>query len=188
MNVENLVSIASFPSTLEAELARDYLATEGVEAYLDGANNSAIWQLGGRLGTEVQLLVAEHDEDRAKAVLEQRDEEVIPESELEQIAEEATPIEQEELAEGEEIEGRPGVHTMRGLPLFVGICFLVSPIIVLLSLKFSAGSLIIGLTITGIVYLLLTAYYKYNTELEEPADQEELDLSEPDPSDFEDDR
>lgn len=187
MNVEKMISIGSYATTLEAELARDYLATEGIDSYLDGANTAAIWQLSGRMGTEVQLLVAEQDEEKALAALEARPDESISEEEFDQIAEESGGVVQAEPAGQRPLKGRADSTTTPGVPFFVGVCFLVSPIILGLAIKLSGGSLIISIAVAAIVYVLLFAYYKYNQAMEEPTEEEPLDRSEPDASDFTDD-
>jgi hypothetical protein len=71
---ENLVTIATFNTPEEAALARNFLETRGVKAFLiDEDTVGMFWHMGSALGG-VKLQVADIDRDRAEQVLDQRGE------------------------------------------------------------------------------------------------------------------
>jgi hypothetical protein len=69
---DDFVTIATFGSALEAEMARNKLDAEGIRALVMDRETSAMaWHLTQAIGG-VKLLVAADDEDRAIAVLDRR--------------------------------------------------------------------------------------------------------------------
>jgi len=67
----NFVALAHFAKSAEAEMARELLANNGVDAILQGANFGALEPLlvpGGF--SEIQLLVPEHEFERAQQLYE----------------------------------------------------------------------------------------------------------------------
>jgi hypothetical protein len=70
---DHLVTIASFSTPEEAALARNFLETRGIKAFLtDEETVGMFWHLGNAVGG-VKLQVADDDQDRAQLALEQRD-------------------------------------------------------------------------------------------------------------------
>jgi hypothetical protein len=69
MSHDRLVTVATFATAVEADLARNLLAEEGVAAYLEcGALVEMVWMLGNAVGG-VKLQVAEDDVPRAREIL-----------------------------------------------------------------------------------------------------------------------
>jgi len=69
---EPFVTVATFPTAAEAELARNLLSEEGLNAFLaDAETVGMLWHVGGALGG-VKLQVAAGDEPRARNVLRRR--------------------------------------------------------------------------------------------------------------------
>ena len=67
---EPLVTVATFPNPVEAQIARNALADEGIAAYLaDAETVGMLWHVGTALGG-VKVQVAEADLERARRVLE----------------------------------------------------------------------------------------------------------------------
>jgi hypothetical protein len=69
---ESMVTIATFGTPVEAQLARNLLEEAGIESVLaDAETVGMLWHVGSALGG-VKLQVAEADEARARAVLARR--------------------------------------------------------------------------------------------------------------------
>jgi hypothetical protein len=81
---DEMVTLATFANTFEAEMAKNRLAEEGIASFLMGETSV----LSGILFGEVRLLVQEHNLGRARAILE-------AESEDESTTEEVEPPESE---------------------------------------------------------------------------------------------
>ena len=65
----DLVTVAAFPDTAEAELARERLGLEGIEAFVIGAQTAGVMPfLTGPTGG-VRLQVSPLDADRAREIL-----------------------------------------------------------------------------------------------------------------------
>jgi Putative prokaryotic signal transducing protein len=65
----DLVTVAAFPDTAEAELAKERLELEGIEAFVIGAQTAGVMPfLTGPTGG-VRLQVAPQDADRAREIL-----------------------------------------------------------------------------------------------------------------------
>ena len=67
-----LKTIATFTTVEEAHLARSFLESEGVAAFLDSTNVVGALGLSGSLMCEVKLQVAEVDEQWAREILAQK--------------------------------------------------------------------------------------------------------------------
>jgi hypothetical protein len=65
---ESFVTVATFEKAAEAQLARNRLEEEGIDAFLEGAETAVMFANPGG----VKLQVAAEDEDRARAILGQR--------------------------------------------------------------------------------------------------------------------
>jgi Putative prokaryotic signal transducing protein len=69
---ESFVTVATFETPMEAQLARNQLDEEGIDAFLEGAETVVMFtNLGGAMGG-VKLQVAAEDARRAQAILGQR--------------------------------------------------------------------------------------------------------------------
>lgn len=69
---EPFVTIATFATIVEAELARNRLDEEGLHAFLaDTETVGMLWHMGGALGG-IKLQVAAEDEPRARSILHRR--------------------------------------------------------------------------------------------------------------------
>jgi len=69
---ESFVTLATFGTVAEAELARNLLREEGLNAFLaDAETVNMLWPVGGALGG-IKLQVAAEDERRARTVLRRR--------------------------------------------------------------------------------------------------------------------
>ena len=67
--VSNLITVATFPDVSQAELARERLALEGVQAFVFDEQTGAVMPyLVGALGG-IRLQVAPGDAERAKGIL-----------------------------------------------------------------------------------------------------------------------
>ena len=67
----DLVEAARFNTQVEADLARIYLESEGVESVLFDAGHHSMWGLIGGLFMPVRLMVLDEDLDQARKLLEQ---------------------------------------------------------------------------------------------------------------------
>jgi hypothetical protein len=69
MNTRNLVSIGSYATPVEADMARNLLEAQGIASYLEGASTVGnFWYLGNATGW-VKLMVDEEQAERAATVL-----------------------------------------------------------------------------------------------------------------------
>jgi Putative prokaryotic signal transducing protein len=65
----DLVTVATFPSIIEAEIAKGRLAVEGIRAFvLDEAAAGVMPFMAGSMGG-IRLQVAPHDEAKAREIL-----------------------------------------------------------------------------------------------------------------------
>lgn len=64
-----LVTIAQFPTTAEATMAKNRLAEEGIEAVLADENTGDLFHLAASFG-EVKLMVPSEHVEQAKKILE----------------------------------------------------------------------------------------------------------------------
>jgi len=88
---QQLITVATFVTPVEADLVRNALAEEGIESYLEGEWTAGmLWHLSNAIGG-VKLQVAAADVARAKAILT----EIEPEGKLPADDEEAPPTEEE---------------------------------------------------------------------------------------------
>jgi len=77
---DDIVTLASFANPIEAELAKNRLADEGIPAVLSGEMTNAVFGMNNFFGA-VQLLVAERNLLRARAILDNEPEEDASEEE-----------------------------------------------------------------------------------------------------------
>lgn len=70
---DKLVTIAQFPSYIEAEMAKQLLADFGIEAVVTGDNTSNVYS-GLSALTDVELQVFESEAQEAKEILESQQE------------------------------------------------------------------------------------------------------------------
>lgn len=76
---QDLVTVATFATPMEADMARNLLASASIEAFVaDDATVGWLWHLGNALGG-VKLQVAERDAERASAILASRPAAIAPE-------------------------------------------------------------------------------------------------------------
>jgi Putative prokaryotic signal transducing protein len=79
---DEMVTLATFANTIEAEMVKNLLADEGIPAFVIGETSGTLFSGMTNLFGEVRLLVAESNLERATAILEEdEDDEDLPETE-----------------------------------------------------------------------------------------------------------
>ena len=68
---DKLVAIAEFTDYIESEMAKQLLADYGIEAVVTEENAANLYPISGAVGPELQVL--EKDAERARVILESRD-------------------------------------------------------------------------------------------------------------------
>ena len=66
---DDLITIARFTPGGEAELARARLASEGIDALVEGEDAAGVLPIGAEASMQIELLVREEDVEAAIAVL-----------------------------------------------------------------------------------------------------------------------
>jgi hypothetical protein len=67
--MDDLVTVASFPDVAEAELARERLETEGIRAFVVGAQTAGVMPYLASASGGVRVQVAPKDIERATEIL-----------------------------------------------------------------------------------------------------------------------